>query len=38
MKIYRWCDEVGGGLVLAFSIKSAKKKLRKCYAGYGTAI
>lgn len=29
--IYRWCDNFGGGLVIAASIEDARKKLDKKY-------
>ena len=35
MRVFRWCDEIGGGLVIACSVKRAEKKLRKYYAGMG---
>lgn len=30
-KLYRWCDDHGGGLVIAFSKEKARAKLKKKY-------
>lgn len=35
MKIFRWCDEHGGGLVIAFTERGARRKLQKVFAGLG---
>lgn len=29
--LYRWCDDCGGGLVIASSLEDAKEKLKKRY-------
>ena len=30
-KVYRWCDDYGGGIVIADSIEDAESKLRSYY-------
>ena len=30
-QLYRWCDDFGGGLVIATSIEDAREKLEKKY-------
>lgn len=35
MKTFRWCDEYGGGLVIAFTERGARRKLHKMFAGMG---
>lgn len=34
-KYYRWCDDFGGGIVVAFSVEDAREKLKKKYQAMG---
>ena len=29
--VYRWCDDIGGGIVIASSVEDATNKLREKY-------
>lgn len=35
LNVYRWCDDYGGGLVVAESIEDASEKLQKKYKAMG---